>query len=146
MPKRKHVLATMIFPWRPPFGPLQGHLQKGMILLTPFWITSSKGVRAILVPGRAEIWSFLKADKCPSNGPLRGNLQKGTILMTPLWGTSDRGGRAILAPGRAGRAKFKKGHKVCSFGVQDLSNEPLPIALPALPDEQARNLTIFIIW
>ena len=60
--------------------------------------------------------------------------------MTPLQGTSYRGGRAILAPGRAGRAKIKNAHKVCSYGVQDLSNEPLPIALPALPDEQLRKL------
>ena len=60
--------------------------------------------------------------------------------MTPNHSTSYRGGRAILAPGRAGRAKIKKGHKVCSCGVQDLSNEPLHIALPALPDEQLRSL------
>ena len=60
--------------------------------------------------------------------------------MTPLRGTSYRGGRAILAPGRAGRAKIKKAHKGCSCGVQDLSNEPLPIALPALRDEQLRKL------
>ena len=60
--------------------------------------------------------------------------------MTPLQGTSYRGGRAILAPGRAGRAKIKKGHKVCSCGVQDLSNEPLPIALPALPADRLRSL------
>ena len=60
--------------------------------------------------------------------------------MTPLRGTSYRGGRGILAPGRAGRAKIKNAHKVCSCGVQDLSNEPLPIALPTLPDEQLRKL------
>ena len=60
--------------------------------------------------------------------------------MTLLRGTSYRGGRAILDPGRAGRAKFKKGHKVCSYGVQDLSNEPLPIALPALPANPLRKL------
>ena len=60
--------------------------------------------------------------------------------MTPNHSTSYRSGRAILAPGRAGRAKIKKGHKVCSCGVQDLSNEPLHIALPALPDEQIRSL------
>ena len=60
--------------------------------------------------------------------------------MTPLRGTSYRGGRANLAPSRAGRAKIKKVHKVCSCRVQDLSNELLPIALPALPDEQLRSL------
>ena len=60
--------------------------------------------------------------------------------MTLLRGTSYRGGRAILDPGRAGRAKIKKVHKVCSCGVQDLSNEPLPIALPALLGEQLRSL------
>ena len=57
--------------------------------------------------------------------------------MTPNLITSYRGGRAILA---TGRAKIKKVHKVCSCGVQDLSNEPLHIALPALPDEQIRSL------
>ena len=60
--------------------------------------------------------------------------------MTPLQGTSYIVGRAILAPGRAGRAKIKKVPIVCSCGVQDLSNEPLPIALPALPDEQLQKL------
>ena len=60
--------------------------------------------------------------------------------MSPLQGISHRGGRAILAPRRAGRAKIKKGHKVCSCGVQDLSNEPLPIALPALPADRLRKL------
>ena len=60
--------------------------------------------------------------------------------MTPLQGTSYRGGRAILAPGRAGRAKIKKASMKRSCGVQDLSNEPLHIALPALPDEQLRKL------
>ena len=60
--------------------------------------------------------------------------------MTPLRGTSYRGGRAILAPGRAGRAKIKKASMKRSCGVQDLSNEPLPIALPALPGEQLRSL------
>ena len=60
--------------------------------------------------------------------------------MTTLRGTSYIGGRVILIPGRAGRAKIKKAHKGRSCGVQDLSNEPLPIALPALPDEQLRKL------
>ena len=52
--------------------------------------------------------------------------------MILLGGTSYKGDRAILAPGRAGKAIIKNAHKVCSCGVQDLSNEPLPIALPAL--------------
>ena len=60
--------------------------------------------------------------------------------MTLLRGTSYRGGRAILDPGRAGRAKIKKVHKVCSCGVQDLSDKPLPIALFALPGEQLCSL------
>ena len=45
-----------------------------------------------------------------------------------------------MTPGRAGRAKMKKGHIVWLCGVQDLSKEPLPIALPALPGEQLRKL------
>ena len=60
--------------------------------------------------------------------------------MTPLRGTFYRGGRAILASGRAGRAKIKKASIRYSCGVQDLSNEPLPIALPALPANPLRKL------
>ena len=60
--------------------------------------------------------------------------------MTPLQGTSYIVGRAILAPGRAGRAKIKKASMKRSCGVQDLSNEPLPIALPALPADRLRSL------
>ena len=60
--------------------------------------------------------------------------------MTLLRGTSYWGGRAILTPDRAGRAKIKKLPIVWSYWVQDLSNEPLPIALPALPGEQLQKL------
>ena len=60
--------------------------------------------------------------------------------MIPLDWTSYKGDRAILGPGRAGRAKIKNAHKVCSCGVQDLSNEPLPIALPALPADRLITL------
>ena len=75
-------------------------------------------------------------------GLLQSHLQKETILRTPLQlhRTSYRGGRAILAAGRAGRAKIKKEHKVCSCVVQDLSNQPLPIALTALPANRLRKL------
>ena len=45
-----------------------------------------------------------------------------------------------MDPGRAGRAKIKKASMKRSCGVQDLSNEPLPIALPALLAEQLRKL------
>ena len=47
---------------------------------------------------------------------------------------------AILDPGRVGRAKIKKASMKRSCGVQDLSNEPLPIALPALPADRLRSL------
>ena len=60
--------------------------------------------------------------------------------MILLGGTSYKGDRAILAPERAGRAKIKNAHKVCSSGVQDLSDKPLPIALFALPGEQLCSL------
>ena len=60
--------------------------------------------------------------------------------MTPNHSTSYRGGRAILDPGRAGRAKIKKARMKRSCGVQNLSNEPLPIALPALPADRLRSL------
>ena len=61
--------------------------------------------------------------------------------MPGLWGVlSYRGGRAILDPGRVGRAKIKNASMKRSCGVQDLSNEPLPFTLPALPGEQLRKL------